>query len=136
MTYEDKKQYLRAYLTSLKAAQEAARRLDEFREANAGLKAIVVSGMPHGSGTPRDLSDYVARLDDLERQFGDILKKYEEATERVLAALDKAKTDDQKRLLSLRYLDGYTFEKIAVEMGYTWRHVMRLHYEAVCDLDI
>ena len=72
--------------------------------------------------------------DDIRFKLNNVKPKLDDL--RLALDLDKAKTDDQKRLLSLRYLDGYTFEKIAVEMGYTWRHVMRLHYEAVCDLDI
>ena len=34
-------------------------------------------------------------------------------------------------LLTMRYIDGKSWEKIAVEIGYTWRHTIRLHGEAL-----
>lgn len=36
-----------------------------------------------------------------------------------------------RRLLQYRYLNFYTFEEIAVMMHYSWRHIHRLHSEAL-----
>lgn len=36
-----------------------------------------------------------------------------------------------RRLLQYRYLNFYTFEEIAVMMHYSWRHVHRIHSEAL-----
>lgn len=136
MTYEDKKAYLRQYRAALHAAQDAARRLDEFRQANAGLKAVIISDMPKGGGTPRDLSDYVAKLDEMEGDLLTAVEAYRTKAQAVEHVIDRVTDETQARLLRLRYLDGYTFERIAVAMSYSWRQVMRLHYRAVCDLEI
>lgn len=47
---------------------------------------------------------------------------------------DKAKT--YHRLLMMRYVDGASWEQIAVEIGYTWRHTIRLHGEALKRMDV
>ena len=35
------------------------------------------------------------------------------------------------RILTMRYIDGASWEAIAVDIGYTWRHTIRLHGEAL-----
>lgn len=136
MTYEEKKTYLRRFLSARRAAEDAARRLDEYREVNAGLKSVGISDMPRGGGKPRDLSDYVAKLDEMEGDLWEAVSRYRKQAQEVEAVISRAQDETQARLLRLRYIDGYTFEQIAVLMGYSWRQVMRLHYRAVCDLEM
>lgn len=38
---------------------------------------------------------------------------------------------DERMLMRYRYLEGLTWEEVAVEMGYTWRHVHRIHARAL-----
>ncbi len=42
-----------------------------------------------------------------------------------------AENNNYRRLLQYRYLNFYTFEEIAVMMHYSWRHIHRLHKEAL-----
>ena len=70
--------------------------------------------------------DIDATIDELEKTRIEI----ERATDRVP---DRA----QRLLLLLKYIDrqnNYTWDKIAVEMNYTWRHIMRLHNLALDSL--
>jgi len=134
--FEEKKLYLRQYRVALLAAQDAARVLAEYREKHAGIRAVILSDMPKGGGTPRDLSDYAAELDELERKVGDSITIYCTRQAEVGRAIDAVENDVLRRLLNLRYMCGYTFERIAVEMGYSWRQVMRLHYLAVLSVNV
>lgn len=135
-TYEEKKAYLRKFLHARHAAEDAVRRLEEFRATNAGIKAVVISDMPKASGGAHDLSEYVAKLDDLEADLWDAVVEYRRQAEAVEAVIDTEANETHQRLLRLRYIDGMTFERIAVEMGYSWRQVMRLHYLAVMSLNM
>lgn len=40
-----------------------------------------------------------------------------------------------REILRLRYLSGKTFEQIAVEMNYSWRHVCTLHGRALLKME-
>lgn len=136
MTYEEKKQYLRSFLHAKRDALDAARRLDEYRAANAGLRSVIVSDMPKGGGNHRDLSDYVAKLDEMENDLITRVARYHARAQAVESVIDAVEDDTYARLLRLRYLDGDTFEQIAVTMGYSWRQVMRLHYLAVMSVNM
>lgn len=44
--------------------------------------------------------------------------------------------DNQRALLMCRYIKGMSWEDIAVKLNYTWRHVHRIHSQALDSIDI
>ena len=40
-----------------------------------------------------------------------------------------------REVLKRRYIDMQTFEQIAYNMGYGWRHVMRLHKKGLQEIE-
>lgn len=133
MTLEEKKRFLRSYRTAWNAADDAIGRLKEFRSRNEGLKAILIDDMPHGHD-PRDLSDYVAELDRLEREITTKIWGYIDACKDVQNAIDKS--PHHKRILRMIYIDWMSFEAIAVKTGYSYRQVVRMHRRAIEELPI
>lgn len=43
--------------------------------------------------------------------------------EKIINGLD----EEEKLLMRLKYIDCLTWEEVAVNMGYTWRHIHRIH---------
>ena len=129
MTTEEVKQYLSSYRNHL----VSIRQLQEEQEQ---IRAIATScGGVSSGGTPGNISDKVGklagRLADLDSI---ILAEMDEA----IAQRDKVRkvissvTDDKFRtLLELKYINGYGFEHIAVELNYCYKHTCRLHNEAL-----
>lgn len=135
MTLAEKKHFMRSYRAAWNASQDAIQRLKEFRSRNEGIKAIVMDDMPHGHD-PRDLSDYVAELDRLERDLTAKIWKYIEACKEVNRTIEKSGSAQHRRLLRLIYIDWMSFEAIAVKTGYSYRQVVRMHRRALDELDI
>ena len=52
-----KKEYLRGYRSSRRRINRIDDEITELKELAASVKAIDYSGMPHGSGNQKDLSD-------------------------------------------------------------------------------
>lgn len=53
----------------------------------------------------------------------------------IIQATEKLEDANQRTLLIERYVNGKTFEEIAAEMHYTWRHVHRVHGAALRAMD-
>lgn len=126
---EKKKRFLNSYP---KARREVARleaQLEELRANKMSLK-VVNDGMPKGSGTS-DLSDYAARMDELERKLK--AKRYVCIQEfvKVQDAIEEMEDEQEKLLLTYRYLKGMTWERIADEMNYSWQHLHKIHAKAL-----
>ena len=134
MTAEEKKAYLRSYRQAYFAALEAEARLATFRERYAGAKAILLDDMPKGGSGPHDLSDYAAKLDELEVDLLTSIKRETDRQVAVKATIGKCPNDMHRRLLSMIYIDWLSFGEIADAMGYSIRQIVRLHRQAIDEL--
>ena len=87
-------------------------------------------GMPHGS-TLSDLSTYAAQLDELQRKQKKEAESQMVLYNEILQHIEQLLNADEKDVLIRRYLIGQHWAKIADEMGYSYRHITRLHGQAL-----
>lgn len=129
MNNEEKKQYLRRY-------QVAKRREKLIQDAIAELRSSKTSpvglgdGLPHGSGTS-DLSGYAARLDELMRELEAEREMQMVTYHEIWNQVKKIPNATEQEVLTRRYLIGQSWEKIAVEMHYSYRQIIRIHGAAL-----
>lgn len=120
-----KKEYLNGYRTCKRREVQLLQQIEELRSRKM-FPSLNNDGMPHGN-QHSDLSDYAARLDALIRQLEQeqelAVKQYKEIHDRICTMQNGA----EKEVLERRYLLGESWEQIAVQMNYTYRHVIRLH---------
>lgn len=125
MNNEEKKQYLRRYQAAKCRVGLIQEEIEELRSSKTSPIGLG-DGLPHGSGTS-DLSGYAARLDELLRELEAEremqMVTYREIRQRIGMVPDPT----EQEILSRRYLLWQSWEKIAVEMGYSYRNVTRLH---------
>lgn len=101
-------------------------------EAERDAIAITIDGLPRGSGQTSDRTGRLAaRLADKLAGKQEELQKLNirywsqrQVIVRQINALDDAR---YSRILYLRYVQGEDWEQIATELGYTYRHVTRMH---------
>lgn len=127
---EQKKEYLWSYQRAKRDVARLEAQLEELRLNQLYPGSIDNDGMPHGTDM-RDLSDYMAKYDEIYTAIIKARYRRLEAFQRVQASIEEMDDDKEKELLTLRYLRGYGWEKIAVELGYTYRHTIRLHGAAL-----
>ena len=134
MNNEEKKQYLRRYQEAKKRAKRIQEEIDALRSSETSPVGLG-DGMPHGSGTS-DLSGYAARLDELLREL-EAEKEMQMLTYReIRQQIGMVPDAIEQEILSRRYLIGQSWEKIAVEMKYSYRHVTKLHGYALNHFEI
>lgn len=125
MNNEEKKQYLRRYQEAKKRAKRIQEEIEELRSSKTSPVGLG-DGLPHGSGTS-DLSGYAARLDELLREL-EAEKEMQMVTYReIRQQIGMVPDPTEQEILSRRYLLWQGWEKIAVEMGYSYRNITRLH---------
>ena len=131
---EKKKLFLKSYLRDKQAVIRIEEQLAELRASKIS-PSLISDGMPHGTSLS-DLSDYTAKVDELEREL--IQKRYDRicSFQKVQAAIEAVEDEAEKDLLTYRYLRGMKWEEIAVKMGYSWRKIHYLHGDALEHLEI
>lgn len=128
MTAKEYLEYVRSLDTRLRIKELE---ITQLRNDICSIQALDYSKDKITGGSPIDVSDKIARLDELIRrtnaEWDELIDKREEAR-RLILELPSAK---QQELLRRRYLRGEKWEHMAVEMGCTWQNLYALHRRAL-----
>jgi len=128
MTNKEKIEYLKRYNACLREVE----RLQNEKERLSSIRDKITptySDMPKG-GTS-DKTDTTAAIIDLDLEIDYQIKKWTELGQEIKAVIDTVEDCNLRLLLKYRYINGMTFEQIAVAMNYSWRQIHRLHSEAL-----
>lgn len=132
---ERKKKYLLRYQ---KAKAEVSRIDTELQELEriTAIKPISYDGMPHSSGGVKDLSAFAVKSDQLRHKL--IKARYQQIKvfKEIHDHINAIEDDKQKDVLTYYYIKGMSWEEIAVKIGYTYRHTIRIHGYALAALKI
>lgn len=126
------KEYLQQYRHAVDRARAALEHLEELQSMATKVTPTYGGdgGGQHQSGDEK-LCNAVERIIEAKNRVSDELEMLE-ATERdVVGTIDQVKDQTLHTLLYKRYVNGKTFERIAVEMNYSWRQTIRLHGAAL-----
>lgn len=126
------KEYLLQYRDAVRRATAAQDHLDELRAMAERITPNYGSSGGGGHQTGDRLGAAVARLVDAESRVSDELELLE-ATERdVISTIGKIMDGTLHTLLYERYINGKTWEQIAVVMNYSYQHIVHyLHPKAL-----
>ena len=98
---------------------------------SGSLGAVKITGMPKGYGMSNSTQETATRIADISEELDSKLREYillRSEIETVIGGL----TDPRDReLMRRRYIEGQSWEEIAVAMSYTFRHIIRLHGEVL-----
>lgn len=84
-----------------------------------------------GSGYNKDrMTDVVAMIIPVRDRINQQLEKSYELVVKIEKAIETL-PEREKYLVRARYIDGVAWERICVDMGYSWRQVHRIHSDAL-----
>lgn len=131
------------YLQQVAALSERIRQIEaeiqKLREEQILLRSPWPDGQPHGTGKSDPVGNQATKIADQIRELetkqlkkrGELWIKRSE----IIETIGRIGDEKLNRLLWMRYVEDDSFEKIAVEMHYTYRHVVRLHGDALVRVD-
>lgn len=104
--------------------EELAHLKDLTVRITATLKQDVVSG----GGNHDKIGDAVAKIVDLETEINQAVDEFVDKKREVSKVVEQVTKSEYLTILYKHYFFPYeSFEKIACDMGYDYRHVTRLH---------
>lgn len=129
---------VRAYLWRVRDAERELKLLEqEYEQAKADilhLKAIQYDADKVSGGKIGDLSDAITALEGYAERVNaqwDVLVNLREEAKNLIARIIDWRC---REVLTRRYLRGQTLERIAVDLGYSYRQVKRIHRGAMCQI--
>ena len=131
---EKKKEYLRGYRNHVRRIERIESELTELRAMRASI-SVNNDGMPHGSGQS-DLSGYFSELDELERKLIDERYRRIMIYKDIARRIKSLKSENEKDVMFYRYIKGLDWWEIAEKMGYSDRHITRIHGRALVHFEL
>lgn len=133
-----KKQFLKQYKHVLGRIES---KLEEIERMDNGLYpgARLADGMPRGSRKSSASDRIDCAVDYVRRIRGKViaeLSELEMLRDEIAAAIASVPGQQHRQLLELRYINFYSWRKIAEKMGYSEDNVYKLHGEALRQLRI
>lgn len=129
-----KKEYLNQYQKSVRREKYI---LDEIQRLRADkmFPSVVNDGMPKGNKSS-DLSDFMVLLDEeiekLKSERLEKVKRYSDISRKIKAM----ENDNEKEVLTLRYINGLKWEEICIRMNYSWKQIHRIHSSALSNFNM
>lgn len=123
------KQFLSLYRTCEKRVDS---KMEQLIRCRARLQSLTASysDMPRG-GKSKDWTDLVVRCTELEEMLEDELKELYDLRHSIVLAIEALENPMQRTVLELRYLNGYSWQKIMEKTNYADRSIFRMHYDGL-----
>lgn len=105
--------------------------ISQLRELSISISAIGNDEKVQTSPNFDKIGTAIAKIDELESNLDKMIDEYLVKRERIIAQIDTMEEESVYQILFSRYIEKKTFEKIATEMKYSWRQIVRLHGKAL-----
>lgn len=128
------KEYLSQYRF---LAEKLNAKLERYQELQD--QATHITPNTNGCGSGSEISDKVGKigtlLADISDEMYDDIKRLRNQYTEIEGTISQVEDDTLQVLLEKRYILGRTWEQIAVEMNFCYRHTCRLHGIALREVD-
>lgn len=123
--------YLSRYQIARAEVGDIEKRIERVRSEMMGVKGISYEGgdMPKAQFRTGDLSDYIARIDDLIKDWETAQVMAVELMREISETINAIDHNQARRVLMLHFVDGYSYEDIADMIPCDVRTVFR--YRAI-----
>lgn len=131
---EAKKEYLRGYERAVRQLKRSDEKIRELRLRQMGV-SIKLDGMPHAHNDT-DLSSFAAALDAEEEKRNLLVSSYVRTFREICNIIDQLDDDNEKDVLTLRYINLLTLNQISKKMAISSRQVIRIQNSGLKNIKI
>ena len=125
------KEYLSKIQTYRQLMQTYADRIEELYHEASGLKAIVYDKDRVQVSPEQKLEKIIAQIDVEAQKYVRASTRYGTELRKRIEQIQRMGNNQHIKILTLRYIDGLRWEEIACKTHYSFRHVTRLHGQAL-----
>lgn len=122
------------YLSRYRRLNERIDRLleEQSRWRERALKITpTLSQAPGGGGSGSPIERPMDKVLEIEKEVDREIDEMQIVRKEIRETLNQLEDENLKLLMEYRYIDGLTWEQIAVKMNYCWRQVCRKHGQAL-----
>lgn len=137
LTAEHKKKikYLSQYKYLNKEIDRKINQLEDWKNKIYNVSGTL-SDMPRNGSRTNIIENGIAAIDEIEININSNIDRLVDLRTEIEGKIEGVEDLRLRELLKCRYIDCQTWEEIAYENGYSWRHVFRMHEKALDEITI
>lgn len=130
----------KAYLSQLyrldKLIDNKLLELSELKEMSTSISAIAYDDIKVQTACAKDsIANTITKIISLKQDINSDIDKLISIKKEVIETIDKVNDNNLKCLLQYRYLQFKTWEEIAVDMGFSYQWIHKLHSKALIEIE-
>lgn len=103
----------------------------QLKELACSISAIQTGERVQTTPNYDKIGTAYVKIDDMERKLDKLIDTYVDKKNHIISQIDGVEDEMLYNILFARYIERKTFEKIATELEYSWRQIIRLHGKAL-----
>ena len=131
----DTKQYLQQISRLDRMIQNKLAEISQLRELAMSVSAVKNEERVQNTPNFDKIGTAYCKIEEMEEKLDKLIDEYVDKKNLIISQIDKIDNEAYYEILFARYIEKKTFEKIADEMTYSWRRVIRLHGRALQEFE-
>ena len=130
---EQKIQYLSRYRRLNQRIDHLLEEQSRWRERALKITPTL-SQAPGGGGSGSPIERPMDKVLEIDEEINREIDTLQTIRQEIRETLNQLEDESLKLLMEYRYIDGMTWEQVAVKMNYCWRQVCRKHGQALTQI--
>ena len=109
--------------------------ISQLRELEMSVSAVKNEERVQTTPNFDKIGTAYCKIEEMEEKLDKLIDEYVDKKNLIISQIDGIENETYYEILFARYIEKKTFEKIADEMTYSWRQVIRLHGRALQEFE-
>ena len=131
----DTKQYLQQISRLDRMINNKLAEISQLRELAMSVSAVKSEERVQTTPNFDKIVTTYCKIEEMEEKLDKLIDEFVDKKNLIISQIDKIENETYYEILFARYIEKKTFEKIADEMTYSWRQVIRLHGRALQEFE-
>ena len=122
------KEELKEYIETKREIEIIKEKLEYLCMTKGGVKSMVITDMPRGGSSEDDrLLEIMIEIEKLEEMYNKKRLKLMKQLNEIENVIDSLEEPIDRNIMRMRYIKNYTWERICVELNYSWNGIHKRH---------
>lgn len=121
------KEELKEYIETKREIKIIEEKIEFLKEKKTSIKSMIIDDMPKPEPEQDRLGDLLGEIEELIDIYNKKQDKLFKQQMKIEKCIDKLEDSIDRNIMRLKYIDGYTWERICVIIGYSWNGIHKKH---------
>ena len=131
----DTKQYLQQISRLDRMINNKLAEISQLRELAMSVSAVKNEERVQTTPNFDKIGTVYCKIEAMEEKLDKLIDEFVDKKNLIISQIDKIENETYYEILFARYIEKKTFEKIADELTYSWRQVIRIHGRALQEFE-